>query len=86
MQVDLPILQDALDAIVGLREADVLVHHRFCIDRDVRCGQWYTVSAKVKLPSRRPPLKSALLFWVEFTSPTSTTPGQLNCLDVNRRG
>ena len=60
----LPILQDALDAIVRLREADVLVHHRFCIDRDVRCGQWYAVSAKVKLLSSRPPFKAFLLFLV----------------------
>ena len=62
MQTDPPpLLQDALDAIVGLREADVLVHHRFCIDRDVRCGQWYTVSAKVKLPRSRPPSTGSLL-------------------------
>lgn len=43
------LLQDALESVVDLREADVPYHIRFCIDRDIRCGQWYTVVAKVNL-------------------------------------
>ena len=42
--------QDALDSVVELREADVPYHIRFCIDRDVRCGHWYTVTAKASHP------------------------------------
>ena len=40
-------LQDALDALVDMREYDVPYHMRFQIDTDVRCGLWYDVRAKV---------------------------------------
>lgn len=43
-------VQDALESVVDLREADVPFHVRFCIDRDIRCGHWYTVIAKVGTP------------------------------------
>ena len=36
-----------MEAVVDLKEADVPYHVRFCIDRDIRCGHWYTVIAKV---------------------------------------
>ena len=39
--------QDALDALVDMREYDVPYHMRFQIDTDVRCGLWYDVRAKV---------------------------------------
>ncbi|CAL8464190.1 g3725 [Coccomyxa elongata] len=39
-------LQDALDALVDMREYDVPYHMRFQIDTDVRCGLWYDVRAK----------------------------------------
>ena len=39
--------QDALDALVDMREYDVPYHMRFQIDTDVRCGHWFTVTAKV---------------------------------------
>lgn len=42
-----PRLQDALDALVDMREYDVPYHMRFQIDTDVRCGLWYDVRAKV---------------------------------------
>ena len=42
------IAQDALESVVDLKEADVPYHVRFCIDRDIRCGHWYTVIAKVR--------------------------------------
>ncbi|KAK9798895.1 hypothetical protein WJX73_003389 [Symbiochloris irregularis] len=48
-------LQDALDAIVDMREHDVAYHMRFAIDTGVRCGHWFTVSAhagKVQLSRR----------------------------------
>ncbi|XP_074301915.1 DNA polymerase epsilon catalytic subunit A-like [Silene latifolia] len=37
-------VQDFVDCITDLREYDVPYHVRFCIDNDVRCGQWYDVS------------------------------------------
>eukprot|EP00963_Diacronema_lutheri_P012452 scaffold1758_cov333-Pavlova_lutheri.AAC.12 len=37
---------DPLCFITELREYDVPYHIRFCIDENVRCGQWYTVEAK----------------------------------------
>ena len=40
--------QDALDALVDMREYDVPYHMRFQIDTDVRCGHWFTVTAKVR--------------------------------------
>ena len=40
--------QDALDALVDMREFDVPYHMRFQIDTDVRCGHWFTVRAKVR--------------------------------------
>ena len=40
--------QDALDALVDMREYDVPYHMRFQIDSDVRCGHWFTVTAKVR--------------------------------------
>eukprot|EP00884_Botryococcus_braunii_P021811 jgi/Botrbrau1/8313/Bobra.0081s0002.1 len=39
-------LQDALDALVDIREHDVPYHVRFEIDCDIRCGHWFTVRAK----------------------------------------
>lgn len=42
-------VQDALDALVDVREYDVPYHMRFQIDTDVRCGHWFTVTAKVGL-------------------------------------
>jgi DNA polymerase epsilon subunit 1 len=39
--------QDALDALVDIREHDVPYHVRFAIDCDVRCGHWFSVRAKV---------------------------------------
>jgi len=33
----------AQDNIVDIREYDVPYHHRFAIDTNTRCGQWYTV-------------------------------------------
>ena len=42
--------KDALDALVDVREYDVPYHMRFQIDTDVRCGHWFTVTAKVGLP------------------------------------
>lgn len=33
--------------MLELREADVAHHIRFCVDRDVRCGQWYMVKSEV---------------------------------------
>ena len=41
-------MQDALDALVDVREYDVPYHMRFQIDTDVRCGHWFTVTAKVR--------------------------------------
>ncbi|KMT05520.1 hypothetical protein BVRB_7g176430 [Beta vulgaris subsp. vulgaris] len=35
---------DFMDCITDLREYDVPYHVRFCIDNDMRCGQWYDVS------------------------------------------
>jgi DNA polymerase elongation subunit (family B) len=46
MHAWLPI-QDALDALLDMREYDVPYHMRFQIDTDVRCGHWYSVRAKV---------------------------------------
>ena len=40
--------QDALDALVDMREFDVPYHMRFQIDTDVRCGHWFTVRAKAR--------------------------------------
>lgn len=40
-------LQDALDALLDMREYDVPYHMRFQIDTDIRCGHWYNVRAKV---------------------------------------
>lgn len=53
-------IQEALESVVDLREADVPYHVRFCIDRDIRCGQWYTVTAKVIL--LRAPDKARTVF------------------------
>lgn len=36
-------LSDYLEAIVDMREYDVPYCHRFAIDTEARCGQWYTV-------------------------------------------
>ena len=38
--------QDAMEGIIEMREHDVPYHVRFAIDTDVRCGHWFTVSAK----------------------------------------
>lgn len=40
--------QDALEAVVDMREFDVAYHMRFAIDTGVRCGHWFTVSAHVR--------------------------------------
>ena len=37
--------QDALDAVLDMRECDVPYHMRFQIDTGVRCGHWHTVRA-----------------------------------------
>ena len=37
--------QDALDAVLDMREHDVPYHMRFQIDTGVRCGYWYGVRA-----------------------------------------
>jgi len=37
---------DALTAITDVREHDVPYHVRFAIDAGVRCGHWYTVTAR----------------------------------------
>ena len=37
--------QDALDAVLDMREHDVPYHMRFQIDTGVRCGYWYDVRA-----------------------------------------
>lgn len=39
--------QDAQESIAEMREHDVPYHVRFAIDTDVRCGHWFSVSAKV---------------------------------------
>ena len=39
--------QDVQDAIVDVREYDVPYHVRFAIDKDVRCGHWFTVKCQV---------------------------------------
>ncbi|MCQ2815864.1 MAG: DUF1744 domain-containing protein, partial [archaeon] len=36
---------DMMDMIIELREDDVPYHTRICIDNEIRCGQWYTVTA-----------------------------------------
>ena len=41
------LMQDALEAVVEMKEYDVPYHIRFCIDEGVRCGHWFNVSAKV---------------------------------------
>ena len=45
------LVQDALDALVDVREYDVPYHMRFQIDTDVRCGHWFTVTAKARPPA-----------------------------------
>ncbi|KAK9824549.1 hypothetical protein WJX72_011249 [[Myrmecia] bisecta] len=55
-------LQDALDAIVDMREYDVPYHMRFEIDNDVRCGHWFTVKAtggKISMTQREDLLQRA---------------------------
>ena len=37
-------LTDYIDNILDMREYDVPYHHRFAIDTETRCGQWYEVS------------------------------------------
>lgn len=37
--------QDALDAVLDMREYDVPYHMRFQVDTGVRCGYWYGVRA-----------------------------------------
>ena len=41
-------MQDAIEAIVDMREYDVPYHVRFCIDCNIRCGHWFTVRAPVR--------------------------------------
>ena len=48
-------MQDALDAIVDMREFDVPYHMRFAIDTGVRCGHWFTVSVQVPVSRPLPP-------------------------------
>lgn len=36
--------QDVVEALEDLREYDVPYHVRFAIDRDIRCGHWFTVN------------------------------------------
>ncbi|KAK9830879.1 hypothetical protein WJX81_001263 [Elliptochloris bilobata] len=38
-----PRMQDALDAVLDIREHDVPYHMRYQIDSGVRCGYWYAV-------------------------------------------
>ncbi len=40
-------VQDAVEAIVDMREYDLPYHVRFCIDCNIRCGHWFTVKALV---------------------------------------
>ena len=45
-------VQDAVEAIVDMREYDVPYHVRFCIDSNIRCGHWFTVKALVSCSCR----------------------------------
>ena len=46
-----------------MREYDVPYHMRFQIDTDVRCGHWFTVTAKVKDPPGLDSLGRNTLEW-----------------------
>ena len=63
--------QDALDALVDMREYDVPYHMRFQIDTDVRCGHWFTVTAKVRdsLIARQASLKHTVHNTDDFGRP-----------------
>ena len=88
--------QDALDALVDMREYDVPYHMRFQIDTDVRCGHWFTVTAKVKHPPgldllRRTDLmrghKNCMLLIVVPSSPEpDTKPAVRLCLALLQSG
>ena len=69
--------QDALDALVDMREYDVPYHMRFQIDTDVRCGHWFTVSAKVKDPPGLEFLRRTGLLWG-----TEIVCSSLSCFQV----
>lgn len=69
--------QDALDALVDMREYDVPYHMRFQIDTDVRCGHWFTVTAKVKHPPGLDFLRRT-----DLLGCTQTVCSSLACLQV----
>ena len=62
----LPALQDALDAVVDVREYDVPFHMRAAIDTGIRCGYWYTVKVTVGCP----------LLWHQAEASTPALPLQ----------
>ncbi|CAG9465602.1 unnamed protein product [Pedinophyceae sp. YPF-701] len=56
-------VQDALDAVVELREYDVPYHTRWSIDSDVRCGLWYAVRVEQGVPVLR--RRADMVRWAE---------------------
>ncbi|XP_057534123.1 DNA polymerase epsilon catalytic subunit A-like [Amaranthus tricolor] len=68
---------DFVDCITDLREYDVPYHVRFCIDIDVRCGQWYDVgisSTGVLLEKRTDLLQRAEVHVCAFDIETTKLP------------
>ena len=85
---------DALTAILDVREHDVPYHVRFAIDAGVRCGHWYTVSARggdVSL-ARRPDLERraepvVCAFDIETTKlPLQFPNAEYDQVSVKRKG
>ncbi|KNA12254.1 hypothetical protein SOVF_127620 [Spinacia oleracea] len=69
--------QDFVDCITDLREYDVPYHVRFCIDNDLRCGQWYDVgisSTGVVLEKRIDLLQRAEVHVCAFDIETTKLP------------
>ncbi|BBN04847.1 DNA polymerase epsilon subunit 1 [Marchantia polymorpha subsp. ruderalis] len=70
-------VQDFVDYMLEVREFDVPYHVRFAIDKDVRCGLWYTVtveSNKVKLEKRADLLQRAEARICAFDIETTKLP------------